>query len=152
MSPRSTPAPDLIARLRAGSPDAAFVCLHGRDGEDGTVQELLEILGIPYTGSGVLACVRTTDKVLTKHMLVEASIPTPSFFSFTETAFKQLGAADTLPAIEAGLGYPDRRQAGPGRLGARRQAGALRPRAAGRARLGLLIRPAGPARAARGRS
>ena len=91
---------DLIERLRAASPDAAFVALHGRDGEDGTVQELLEILDIPYTGSGVLACVRSIDKVLTKHLLVEARIPTPEFFAFSETAFKQLGAADTLPAIE----------------------------------------------------
>ena len=97
---------DLIERLRAASPDAAFVALHGRDGEDGTVQELLEILDIPYTGSGVLACVRSIDKVLTKHLLVEARIPTPEFFAFSETAFKQLGAADTLPAIEERLDFP----------------------------------------------
>jgi D-alanine-D-alanine ligase len=97
---------DLIERLRAAAPDAAFVALHGRDGEDGTVQELLEILGIPYTGSGVLACVRSIDKVLTKHLLVEARIPTPEFFAFSETAFKQLGAADTLPAIEERLDFP----------------------------------------------
>jgi len=97
---------DLIERLRAASPDAAFVALHGRDGEDGTVQELLEILGIPYTGSGVLACVRSIDKVLTKHLLVEARIPTPEFFAFSETAFKQLGAAETLPAIEERLDFP----------------------------------------------
>ena len=97
---------DLIERLRAASPDAAFVALHGRDGEDGTVQELLEILGIPYTGSGVLACVRSIDKVLTKHLLAEARIPTPEFFAFSETAFKQLGAADTLPAIEERLDFP----------------------------------------------
>src|SRR5206468_5518929 len=46
---------DLVGRLRAQRPDVAFVALHGRDGEDGTVQELLEITGIPYTGSGVSA-------------------------------------------------------------------------------------------------
>src|SRR2546429_2171631 len=97
---------DLIERLRAAAPDAAFVALHGRDGEDGTVQELLEILGIPYTGSGVLACIRSIDKVLTKHLLVEARIPTPEFFAFSETAFKQLGAAETLPAIEERLAPP----------------------------------------------
>ena len=45
---------DLIAAAARRAPDVAFVALHGRDGEDGTVQELLEILGIPYTGSGVL--------------------------------------------------------------------------------------------------
>src|SRR2546430_4029509 len=97
---------DLIERLRAAAPDAAFIALHGRDGEDGTVQELLEILGIPYTGSGVLSCNRSLDKVLAKHLLVEAGIPTPEFFAFSETAFRQLGAADTLPAIEDRLDFP----------------------------------------------
>jgi D-alanine-D-alanine ligase len=97
---------DLIARLREEQPEIAFVALHGRDGEDGTVQELLEILGLPYTGSGVLACLRSIDKVLTKHLLVEANIPTPEFLAFSETAFKTLGAADTLPAIEERLDFP----------------------------------------------
>jgi D-alanine-D-alanine ligase len=80
--------------------------MHGRDGEDGTVQELLEILGIPYTGSGVLACARSIDKVLSKHLCLEAEIPTPPFFSFTQTAFDSLGAAETLPAIEERLDFP----------------------------------------------
>ena len=44
--------PDLVDRLGAERPDVAFVALHGRGGEDGTVQELLELLGIPYTASG----------------------------------------------------------------------------------------------------
>jgi D-alanine-D-alanine ligase len=98
--------PDVIVRLREAAPDAAFVAMHSRDGEDGTVQELLEILGVPYTGSGVLACTRTIDKVLTKHLLVEADIPTPPFFSFSQTAFEGLGAAETLPAIEERLEFP----------------------------------------------
>jgi D-alanine-D-alanine ligase len=97
---------DLIVRLREAAPDVAFVAMHGRDGEDGTVQELLEILGIPYTGSGVLACSRTIDKVLTKHLLLEAGLPTPEFFSFNETAFERLGAGQTLPAIEERLLFP----------------------------------------------
>jgi D-alanine-D-alanine ligase len=97
---------DLIERLRGARPDAAFVAMHGRDGEDGTVQELLEILGIPYTGSGVLACTRTMDKVLTKHLLVDAGLPTPEFFSFNESAFERLGAGQTLPAIEERLDFP----------------------------------------------
>jgi D-alanine-D-alanine ligase len=97
---------DLIARLRSLRPDAAFVAMHGPDGEDGTVQELLEILGLPYTGSGVLACTRTIDKVLTKHLCLEAGIPTPPFFSFNETAFERLGAGETLPAIEERLEFP----------------------------------------------
>ena len=97
---------NLIDQLREAAPDCAFVALHGRDGEDGTVQELLEILGIPYTGSGVLACTRTMDKVLSKHLLLEAGIPTPEFFAFTQTAFRELGAARALPAIEERLDFP----------------------------------------------
>ncbi|HSD78252.1 MAG TPA: D-alanine--D-alanine ligase, partial [Solirubrobacteraceae bacterium] len=84
----------------------AFVALHGRDGEDGTVQELLEALGIPYTGSGVSACMRCMDKVLAKHALRDAGLPTPDFFAFTETAFKELGAAEALGAIEDRLAFP----------------------------------------------
>jgi D-alanine-D-alanine ligase len=98
--------PDLIDRLREAAPEVAFVALHGRDGEDGTVQELLEILGIPYTGSGVLGCARCWDKVLAKYLMVEAGLPTPEFFAFSETAFKELGAAETLPAIEERLDFP----------------------------------------------
>ena len=96
----------LIDDLRASEADVAFVALHGRGGEDGTVQELLEIVGMPYTGSGVLACMRCMDKVLTKHMLLEEGLPTPDFFAFSEIAFKELGAGDALPAIEERLGFP----------------------------------------------
>jgi D-alanine-D-alanine ligase len=97
---------DLIRRLREADPDLAFIAMHGRDGEDGTVQELLEILGIPYTGSGVLACGRAMDKVLAKHLMLEAGIPTPEFFAFNETAFRELGAADALGEIEERLAFP----------------------------------------------
>jgi D-alanine-D-alanine ligase len=97
---------ELIQQLREVRPDAAFIAMHGRDGEDGTVQELLELLDVPYTGSGVLACVRSTDKVLAKHLMVEAGIPTPEFFAFNETAFRELGAAEALGAIEERLDFP----------------------------------------------
>ncbi len=97
---------DLVARLRRDAPDVAFVAMHGRDGEDGTVQELLEILGIPYTASGVSACMRCADKVLSKHAMRDAGLPTPDFYSFTETAFKELGAADALGDIEERLEFP----------------------------------------------
>jgi D-alanine-D-alanine ligase len=97
---------DLIRRLREADPELAFVAMHGRDGEDGTIQELLEILGIPYTGSGVLACVRAMDKVLAKHLMLEDGIPTPEFFAFNETAFRDLGAGEALHAIEERLDFP----------------------------------------------
>jgi D-alanine-D-alanine ligase len=97
---------DLVQRLREWGPDLAFIALHGREGEDGTVQELLEILGIPYTGPGPSSCARCWDKVLAKHLMRDASIPTPDFYAFSEAAFKELGAADALGAIEERLAFP----------------------------------------------
>jgi D-alanine-D-alanine ligase len=97
---------DLVDRLSDAAPEIAFIALHGRDGEDGTVQELLEVMGIPYTGSGVSACIRTADKVLAKHAMRDHEIPTPDFYAFNETAFKELGAAKALPAIEERLDFP----------------------------------------------
>ena len=97
---------NVVERLRDADPGAAFVALHGQDGEDGTVQELLEVLGVPHTGSGVLACLRSWDKVLTKHLLGEAGLPTPEFFAFSEAAFEELGAGETLPVIEERLSFP----------------------------------------------
>jgi D-alanine-D-alanine ligase len=97
---------DLVERLRAERPDVAFVAMHGRDGEDGTVQELLELVGVPYTGSRVSACIRSMDKVLAKHAMRDAGIATPDFYSFTQTAFRELGAATALPAIEERLDFP----------------------------------------------
>jgi D-alanine-D-alanine ligase len=98
--------PDLVEQLEGVRPEVAFVALHGRDGEDGTVQELLEVLGVPYTGSGVSACIRAADKVLAKHAMRDRDIPTPEFYSFSETAFEALGAAQALPAIEDRLQFP----------------------------------------------
>ena len=74
-------------------PDVAFVVLHGRGGEDGTVEELLELVGVPYTASRPSACSRCMDKVRAKHELRGAGLPTPDFYAFSEAAFKELGAA-----------------------------------------------------------
>jgi D-alanine-D-alanine ligase len=98
--------PDLVDRLGEARPDVAFVALHGRGGEDGTVQELLELLGIPYTASGPSACIRCMDKVVAKHALRDAGVPTPDFYAFSQAAFEELGAAKALPAIEERLDFP----------------------------------------------
>jgi D-alanine-D-alanine ligase len=98
--------PELVAQLHECSPDAAFVALHGRDGEDGTVQGLLEAIGVPYTGSGPAACMRCTDKALAKYLMREAGIPTPEFTAIKETAIKELGVAAALVDIERALGFP----------------------------------------------
>lgn len=97
---------DLVKTLSAERPEIAFVAMHGPGGEDGTAQELLEILGIPFTGPGVAACARCIDKVLAKHELRGAGIPTPDWFAFNETAFRELGAADALGGLEDRLGFP----------------------------------------------
>src|SRR5512138_597486 len=68
---------DLAQVLVREGVDVAFVCLHGRYGEDGTVQGLLELLGIPYTGSGVLASALAMDKGLSKVVFRASGVPTP---------------------------------------------------------------------------
>ena len=97
---------DLVARLREARPDVAFIALHGRGGEDGTVQELLEVLEIPYTGSSVHACMRCADKVLAKHALRDGGLPTPDWVSLGEVAFQELGAAEALESVTERLGFP----------------------------------------------
>ena len=97
---------DLVDRLQIERPNVAFVALHGRGGEDGTVQELLELVGVPYTASRPGACIRCMDKVVAKHALRDAGIPTPDFYAFSQAAFEELGAAKALPAIEERLGFP----------------------------------------------
>jgi D-alanine-D-alanine ligase len=97
---------DLVSQLTTRQPDVAFIALHGSDGEDGTVQELLEVVGIPHTGSGISACIRASDKVLAKHAMRDRGIPTPDFYAFNETALGALGAAQALPAIEDRLEFP----------------------------------------------
>ena len=98
--------PELVAQLHECKPDAAFVALHGRDGEDGTIQGLLETIGVPYTGSGPAACMRCTDKALAKYLMREAGIPTPAFTAFKESAIKELGVAAALGDVERTIGFP----------------------------------------------
>jgi D-alanine-D-alanine ligase len=98
--------PEMVAQLLAAEPDAAFVALHGSDGEDGTVQGLLEAIGVPYTGSAPGACIRCTDKALAKYLMREAGIPTPRFAAFKESAIKDLGVSAALPGLEQGIGFP----------------------------------------------
>jgi D-alanine-D-alanine ligase len=97
---------EFVAQLHECAPDAAFVALHGGDGEDGTVQGLLDVIGVPYTGSGPAACMRCTDKALAKYLMREAGIPTPDFTVIKESAIRELGVAAALGDIEARLGFP----------------------------------------------
>jgi D-alanine-D-alanine ligase len=93
-------------RLIEIEPEAAFICLHGPGGEDGTVQALLETLGIPYTGSGPLSSIRCMDKDYAKRALGAVGIPTPPFRTFVRRAMNEMGAAAALKPAADHLGYP----------------------------------------------
>ena len=71
--------PDLLARLTAGRYDRVWIALHGRGGEDGTLQALLSFLKLPFTGSGVLGSAICMDKLRTKRLLQGAGLPTPRY-------------------------------------------------------------------------
>jgi D-alanine-D-alanine ligase len=98
--------PELVPELLSAEPEVAFIALHGREGEDGTIQSVLEALGLPYTGSAPAACIRATDKVLAKHLMREAGIPTPPFHSLREVVVKELGGGAALASLERDLGFP----------------------------------------------
>ncbi len=87
---REAPPPDgrggdallaLDRALRASAPDVVFVALHGGTGEDGTIQSLLDLIGIPYAGSGHAGCALAMDKDLTKRLLRDEGIPTPAWIT-----------------------------------------------------------------------
>jgi D-alanine-D-alanine ligase len=87
-----------LHELRSQGFDRVFVALHGRYGEDGTVQGALELMGIPYTGSGVMASSLAMDKWRTKLVWIAASIPTPRFV--------MLEAGSDFKAVANDLGLP----------------------------------------------
>lgn len=95
---------ELVGTLRSERPDAAYIALHGKYGEDGTIQELLEFLGVPYTGPGVVASALAWDKSVAKHVFRERSIPTPAWITLTADAFKEMGAATALDLIPDAVG------------------------------------------------
>jgi len=96
--------PELVETLRAERPDAAYIALHGKYGEDGTIQELLEFLGIPYTGPGVVASTLAWDKSVSKRLFRDAGVPTPEWVTFTADAFKEMGAATALDLVPDAVG------------------------------------------------
>ena len=70
---------DFVVELQRSEADVAFICLHGRFGEDGTVQGLCELLELPYVGSGVLSSALAMDKVMSKHVFAQAGLATPDY-------------------------------------------------------------------------
>ena len=86
--------------VRAAEIDVAFVALHGRGGEDGCVQGMLELLGVPYTGSSVLASALAMDKLKAKEMFRLHNVPTPPYYAITRADF----ADSTASPLRGGLG------------------------------------------------
>ncbi|HSK47591.1 MAG TPA: D-alanine--D-alanine ligase [Coriobacteriia bacterium] len=74
-----TGSDEFIAELSDANAHVVFICLHGRFGEDGTVQGLCELLELPYVGSGVLASALAMDKVMSKHVFAQAGLSSPDY-------------------------------------------------------------------------
>lgn len=96
----------LVPTLISEEPDLVFISLHGKDGEDGTIQELLEILGMPYTGPGPLASIIGFNKVLSKELFLASGLPTPRYFTVSETTLEDMGASELLPLAWEKMGGP----------------------------------------------
>jgi D-alanine-D-alanine ligase len=96
------PAERDLAELKKKGFQRCFIALHGRFGEDGTVQGALELLGIPYTGSGVMASAIAIDKVMTKRVWLAEGIPTPRFVLLKRGAYDQ----QQVTAVPDELGLP----------------------------------------------
>jgi D-alanine-D-alanine ligase len=96
------PAERDLSELKREGFDRCFIALHGRYGEDGTVQGALELLGIPYTGSGVMASSIAMDKTMTKRVWLAEGLPTPNYVLVRR---EQLGSVSMDGLIQA-LGLP----------------------------------------------
>jgi D-alanine-D-alanine ligase len=91
---------DVVERLKTGGFERAFIAMHGRGGEDGVIQGALELIGLPYTGSGVLASALGMDKLRTKQLWLGAGLPTPAFRVLESMADAETAARDlALPLM-----------------------------------------------------
>ena len=96
------PAERELGELKREGFARCFVALHGRHGEDGSVQGALELLGIPYTGSGVMASAIAIDKVMTKRVWLAEGLPTPRFVRLAADQQQR----EQLRAVPDVLGLP----------------------------------------------
>jgi D-alanine-D-alanine ligase len=96
------PGDDALSILAGNDMDAAFLALHGKLGEDGCVQGLLELLGIPYTGSSVLSSALAMDKLKSKELFRLHNVPTPPYYVFDQAEHT---AAD-IEEVHGSFGFP----------------------------------------------
>lgn len=98
--------PTLVEQLKEKRIELAFLALHGKYGEDGTIQGLLEMLDIPYTGSGVLASALAINKIAAKKMFHLAGIPTPAFTVVTRREVQNQGLEQAAARALQEVGVP----------------------------------------------
>jgi len=96
----------LVEALEERRPDLCWPALHGKEGEDGTVQRLLDLLALPYTGTAPFDCELAFDKVLAKDALRRAEIPTPDWVVIEGWALRDLGAGSALGRALERIGLP----------------------------------------------
>ncbi|PRX47712.1 D-alanine-D-alanine ligase [Prauserella shujinwangii] len=96
----------LLTRLRDERPDAAVVALHGGEGENGSVQTVLEMLGVPFVGTSSQGCRRAWDKPTAKALVAKADFATPDWVVLPHSTFRELGAQAVLDAMVERLGLP----------------------------------------------
>ena len=96
----------LLSRISEERPDAVVVALHGGEGENGAVQSVLDMFGIPYVGTDARACRRAWDKPTAKAELARAGLATPDWVVLPHATFRELGAQAVLDALVAKLGLP----------------------------------------------
>lgn len=96
----------LLERLDTDRPDVVAVALHGGEGENGAVQQVLELLGIPFVGTPSGACRRAWDKPSVKAELARAGLSTPEWVALPHSTFRELGARGVLDAIVERIGLP----------------------------------------------
>ncbi|WP_219415945.1 D-alanine--D-alanine ligase family protein [Pseudonocardia nigra] len=96
----------LVERLRTDPPDAVAIALHGGEGENGSVQAVLELLGVPFVGTPAPACRRAWHKPTAKAELDRAGLDTPDWVALPHTTFRALGAQAVLDAMVDRLGLP----------------------------------------------
>ncbi len=96
----------LAEALQKQEPDICYLALHGKEGEDGTVQRLLDLLGIAYTGTAAFECEIAFDKVLAKDALARAGVRTPPWVAIEGWALRDLGAGAALGKAVERVGLP----------------------------------------------
>jgi D-alanine-D-alanine ligase len=95
-----------VGLLSARDADVAFVALHGGSGEDGTVQALLELAGLPYVGSTAGACRGAYDKAIAKTRMAEGGVPTPRWVTLPSTIFREVGPENLYHLVDSVIGLP----------------------------------------------